>query len=98
MRVKQFVGPFIKPEERILNLNLGDAHVVQVGVEFPRKQPWAFFEDDYLYTPTIDLEINGEEYIITEREILEWQDLDFADFSIKINQSSPYMIITVAYE
>lgn len=93
MKTKQFVGPF---NNTPINLNLSGSNIVQIGIECPRGLPWAF--DESIPMPTAKVVINGKEYIITEKEILEWENLSLNNPTIIIRETSPYVIVDISYE
>ena len=66
MKAKQFIGLF---NNTPLDLNLAGTRVIQIGIECPRGLPWAF--DNSIPMPAAAIIIDGEEYIITEMQILE---------------------------
>ena len=93
MKTKQFVGPF---NNTVLDLNLSSAEIIQIGIECPRGLPWAF--DDSIPLPSAAIAVNGEDYIITEAQILEWENLTLENPTIIVKNTSPYVIIDIAYE
>lgn len=51
-------------------------------------------------TPTLFFSIDGTSYSITEKEVLEFENLNLTSFSfiIETEINNPYFIITIAYE
>lgn len=39
-----------------------------------------------------------QQYLLTERDVLEFTNLSLGSFTIKILQNNPYLIINIAYE
>lgn len=93
MKAKQFIGPF---NNTAINLDLSGVSIIQIGIECPRGLPWAF--DGSIPMPAATIIINGEEYILTEKEILEWENLSLLNPTIVIKNTSPYVILDISYE
>lgn len=93
MKVKQFIGPFSVNE--VLNLNFpNNANFVKIGIEYPHSIPIS----ENITIPIL-LSINGIEYAITEKDILEFENLNMSQLVIIIKKiNSPYFIIDIAYE
>lgn len=97
MKIKQYTSPF-KENEKI-TFGGPNVKIQQIGIEYPNRVPWAFDKNnqiiDWLSTEIL---VNGEDYSITEREILEWENCNLSIVEITIKKPSPYLIITIAYE
>lgn len=93
MKTKQFVGPF---DNSAIDLDLSGAAIIQMGIECPRGLPWAF--DNSIPMPTATITIDGKEFILTEKEILEWENLSLNSSVIIIKNASPYVIVDISYE
>lgn len=80
---------------------------LQIGIEHPHSIPLSEIEDDSSF-PFFSGEtrsypfvcrINGDSYLITERDVLEFSNLTLASFSITfVDPSDPYLIVNVSYE
>jgi len=70
---------------------------LQIGIEHPQTIPISEFEEDsYPFIFSIN---NGERYLITERDVLEFSDLSLSTFTIVfLKPENPYLIVNVAYE
>lgn len=93
MRTKQFVGPF---DNTTINLDLSGATIMQIGIECPRDYPWAF--SPFIPLPSAAIMINGEDYILTESQILEWEDLNLNNPTVVVKNASPYVLLDISYE
>ena len=91
MRAKQFIGPFSAGQS--IDLGLSGVTYVQIGIEHPHSIPISES------APTVILSINNTNYCITEKDILEFEQLDLDQFSITVQEANnPYFIIDIAYE
>ena len=102
MKLDQFIGPFTSN----LVLNRSDVTYLQIGVEHPHSTPISEInEDEYgnIEWPII-VSINKgnqqteRDFIITEKDLLEFE-LNHEPVNIIIHKNlDPYIIINVAYE
>lgn len=91
MRAKQFIGPFSAGQS--IDLGLSGVTYVQIGIEHPHSIPISES------APTVILSINNTNYCITEKDILEFEQLDLDQLSITVQEANnPYFIIDIAYE
>ena len=91
MRAKQFIGPFSAGQS--IDLGLSGVTYVQIGIEHPHSIPISES------APTAILSINNTNYCITEKDILEFEQLDLDQLSITVQEANnPYFIIDIAYE
>lgn len=91
MKAKQFIGPFSVGQS--IDLGLSGVTYVQIGIEYPYSIPISES------VPTIILSINNTNYCITEKDILEFEQLDLDQLSITVQEANnPYFIIDIAYE
>lgn len=81
---------------------------LQIGIEHPESIPISEFEDNnypIIFTiKSVDRsDVNGQEveesYLITERDILEFSNLNLDHFSLSFTDpTNKYLIVNVAYE
>ena len=91
MKAKQFIGPF--SAEQSIDLGLSGVTYVQIGIEHPHSIPISES------APTVIISINNTNYCITEKDILEFEQLDLDQLSITVQEANnPYFIIDIAYE
>ena len=91
MRAKQFIGPFSARQS--IDLGLSGVTYVQIGIEHPHSIPISES------APTVILSINNTNYCITEKDILEFEQLDLDQLSITVQEANnTYFIIDIAYE
>lgn len=91
MKSKQFTGPFSIGQS--IDLGLSGVRYVQIGIEHPHSIPISEI------TPITILSINNVDYCITEKDILEFEQLNLDELSIVIQEANnPYFIIDIAYE
>lgn len=91
MKTRQFIGPFSIGQS--LELDLSDVTYVQIGIEHPHSIPIS--EE----SPVTILSINNIDYSITEKDILEFENLNLSQLSIIIEEAdNPYFIIDIAYK
>ena len=91
MKAKQFIGPFSTGQS--IDLGLSGVTYVQIGIEHPHSIPISES------APTVILSINNTDYCITEKDILEFEQLDLDQLSIIVQEANnPYFIIDIAYE
>jgi hypothetical protein len=69
---------------------------LQIGIESPHSIPISEFEDnDFSFTCSI----NGKNYLVTERDVLEFSNLSLETISVTfVKPNNPYLIVNVAYE
>ena len=87
---------------------------LQVGIEHPHSIPISEFEEEEklpdgsiqkkITYPCI-ISINDfqpqspiQQYVLTERDVLEFTDISMGSLEIEILQDNPYLIVNVAYE
>lgn len=99
MKTQQIIYP--KDTSIILN----DVAYLQIGVERPYSIPisetiikqngqWS-----EIYEFNLVLSINGKDYSVSDRDILEFGDVYFNPLRISIKETNdPYLIIDLAYE
>jgi len=98
MKTKQFIYPI--PGNKIVLQNI---NCVQIGIEAPHSFPIT-----ELNTSTQDLEVvlriqdsetgRGIDYIVTDKDILEFSYIYYIDLSITIiKTNNPYLIIDIGY-
>lgn len=91
MKSRQFIGPF--SNEQLLDLGLSNIKYMQIGAEFPYSVP--ITEKN----PTVVLSINDKDYAITEKDILEFENMNLSQLPIIIKKANdPYIIIDISYE
>ena len=91
MKAKQFIGPFSAGQS--IDLGLSGVTYVQIGIEHPHSIPISES------APTVILSINNTNYCITEKDILEFEQLDLDQLSITVQEANnPYFIIDIVYE
>lgn len=91
MKSKQFIGPFSINQS--LDLGLSNVTYIQIGIEHPHSIPISE------KSPTVILSINNIDYAITEKDILEFENLNLSNLSIVVKEANnPYFIIDIAYE
>lgn len=91
MKTKQFIGPFSVGQ--LIDLGLSNVTYIQIGIEHPHSVPISEQES------TVILLINNVTYAITEKDILEFENLNLSNLSIVIEEANnPYFIIDIAYE
>lgn len=91
MKSKQFKGPFSVDES--IDLGLSGVKYVQIGIEYPHSIPISEA------TPSTVLSINNINYYITEKDTLEFEQLNLDELSIIVREANdPYIIIDVVYK
>lgn len=91
MKAKQFIGPFSTGQS--IDLGLSSVTYLQIGIEHPHSIPISEQE------PEVILSINNVTYSITDKDILEFENLNLSNLSIVIEEANnPYFIINIAYE
>lgn len=98
MRVKQFIGPFSAGTQLNVGSSLSGATFVKIGIEHPRTPPYEEILNKNPVGYDIILKINGSQYAITERDILEFDNLSTANMIIDIvDVNNPYLLINIGY-
>lgn len=96
MKIKQFIGPFSPGMRLDVGNLLGGATFIQIGVEHPKTPPYEVIR---LKGYDIILRINNIDYVITERDILEFNNLKTANMVIDIiDINDPYLLINIGYD
>ena len=104
MKLKQLIGPFTAGP---LDLGLSNVKYMQIGIEHPRIFPYARTvkipadsPSEMFADPVVLLSINDIDFSLTEKEFLEFENLQLTscNFVIKNSINNPYFIITIAYE
>lgn len=96
MKMQQFIGPF---QNNDLELHAENVTYLQIGIEYPYSIPLLELEEENnnIIWPLI-VTINSQDFIITDKNILELK-LNHESINIRIHKNlSPYIIINVAYE
>ena len=75
-----------------LSTIIDDLKYVQIGIERPHN---IHIKEDFEWSAVVN--INNIEYIITDRDILEFSDIGTLQLSV-IDNSNPYLIIDLVYE
>ena len=75
-----------------LTASLDNLKYVQIGIERPHN---VHIEEDFELSAAV--RINNITYIITDKDILEFGDIESLQLSI-IDSSNPYLIVDLAYE
>ena len=98
MKIKQFIGPFTNNSQIDVGSSLPSGTTyVQIGVEHPRTPPYSEINKSVGY-PVI-LNINSVDYVVTERDILEFSNLNTRNMVIIIKDTKdPYLLINIGYE
>lgn len=95
MHLRQYAGPF-KAGQSIEIQSETDYQYVHVGIQVPHRQPIAYAEKTVL---PVDLTINGTEYVVNEKCILEFDEIHERAFTIRFNRGLPWgTIIDILYE
>lgn len=91
MKVLQIIYP------NDTSIVLNNVAYLQIGIERPHSIPISEFPS---YTDfNVILRIQGKEYIVTDRDVLEFGDIYFPTLNIEIvDANNPYLIIDLAYE
>lgn len=88
MKAIQYKYPFPK------NILLTNVISLQIGVQYYNINP-LYTKDNF----TIPLLINNHNYSITDRDILEFNNIYEREVSISIlEKNNPYLIIDIAYD
>lgn len=96
MKIKQFIGPFSPGTRLDVSNLLGGATFIQIGVEHPKTPSYEVIR---LKGYDIILRINNVDYAITERDILEFNNLKTANMVIDIiDINDPYLLINIGYD
>lgn len=91
MKSKQFIGPFTTGQA--IDLGLSNVSYLKIGIEHPQSVPISE------QNPTTVLSINNVAYAITEKDILEFENLNLSILSITVEEiNNPYFIIDILYE
>ena len=97
MKVKQFIGPFTNGSQIDVGSSLSGATFVQIGIEHPRTPPYSEIDKSVGY-PVI-LNINSVDYVVTERDVLEFSNLSTRNMVITVKDTKdPYLLINIGYE
>lgn len=99
MKIKQFIGPFTNNSQIDVGSSLSGATFVQIGIEHPRTPPYSEIDKNVEYPYPVILNINSVDYVITERDVLEFSNLSARNMNIIIKDiKNPYLLINVGYE
>lgn len=97
MKFFQYIGPFISNQ----TITIQDATFLQIGVEKPQSAPISEISD---WPPSFTIGINKgnqqneRDFLITDRDVLEFE-LNHESVNLIIYEyQDPYLIINVAYE
>ena len=97
MKVKQFIGLTRGSQIDVGSSLPSGATFIQIGVEHPRTPPYSEIDKTQGYP--IILNINGVDYAITERDILEFSNLSTRNMVIIVKSvTDPYLLINIGYE
>ncbi len=90
MKTFQYRYPF---EKTIFTLP-GNLAVLQIGIQ----RPWSTLLTESINFST-PIYINEHEYIITDKDILEFSNLNIKNLKIEIKEKmNPYLIVDIAYK
>lgn len=88
MKTKQYKYPF----SNLSPIQLTDIIALQIGIH----RPWISPLNEKIIIP---IEINNQEYSLTDRDILEFSYLYAREVTIIIKEiKNPYLIIDIAYK
>ena len=95
MKIKQFIGPFSAGTQLNVGSSLNGATFIQIGIEHPKTPPYhEIYEKGY----DVILNINGMDYVVTDRDILEFNNLNTTNMVIIIKDiNNPYLLINIGY-
>lgn len=95
MHLRQYTGPFEAGQTIEIQSEI-DYKYVHIGIQVPHRQPIAYAEKKVL---PVDLTINGTEYIVNEKCILEFDEMNERSFTIQFNRALPWgTIIDILYD
>jgi hypothetical protein len=97
MKALQFTYPF---ETNPIVVNLAGAKYMQIGIECPHSIPLSEIPINGSNVGySLSVNINGKDYNVTDKDILEFSDLDRSEVRVLINEpDNPYIIVDIAYE
>lgn len=95
MQLIQYVGPFEAGERFTLPAQMGYRYT-HIGLQIPYRQPISLINSSPL---PIDVSINGVEYRVNDKDILEFDDMRETSLEIEIEDDLPWgSIIDIARE
>lgn len=96
MKLIQYKGPFTAGQE--INIPAQQNYkYIQIGLQVPNRQPIAYYPSDKPLD--FDFTINGINYRINDKCILEFDDLNELSINISIKRDLPWeSVIDIGYE